>query len=94
MTHPMNYQGIERGFSEQLRSLAAREATAARGDPERYADMIETLSRALGFTVALASEGDPKTIDTMLEGATAYAHAEAVEKAPLAALTRLARRAP
>jgi hypothetical protein len=67
-----------------LQALTAKEAAAAHGDADRFGQMIEGLARALGFTVAIAARGDPKTIDTMIEGATAYAHGEAVEKATFA----------
>jgi hypothetical protein len=76
-------------FASAVQSLAAKEAVACRKDPTRFPDMIETLARALGFSVALAAEGDGTTIAPLLEGATAYAHGEAVDKAPLAALSKL-----
>lgn len=76
-------------FATQLSALCAKEAAAAKNDPDRMADMIERLATALGFTVAMAVKGDPAGIDQLMAGAEAHAHREAVEKAPLAALTRL-----
>ena len=40
--------------------------------------MIERLGAALGLTVAVASNGNGATIDTLIEGVTDYAHEEAV----------------
>lgn len=71
-------------FSEALAALCAKEQSAANGDADRMGVMIERLSAVLGFTIALAARGRPDGIDTMIEGATGYAHREAVAKAPLA----------
>ena len=71
-------------FGRKLVLLCSAELNEARRDPERYADMTERLAAALGFTTAMAARGDPATIDRMLAGAEAYAHGEAVHKAPLA----------
>lgn len=68
-------------FTDDLAKLVSVEAAASRGNPERLAVMIERLSAALGMTIALATRGDPRGIDEMIEGATAFAHGEAVEKA-------------
>lgn len=68
-------------FTDELAKLTSIEAAASKGDPERLALMIERLSAALGMTIALATRGDPRGIDEMIEGATAFAHGEAVEKA-------------
>lgn len=76
-------------FADRLASMVAKEAHAAKNDPDHMAVVIERLAAALGFTAALAAKGDPKTIDTLLAGAEAYAHAEAVDKAPLAALMEI-----
>ena len=67
-------------FDDQLSHLISEEAAAAHNDADRLGAMIERMARALGFTIAIASRGDGKTIDTMIEGATAYAHEEAVDK--------------
>lgn len=81
-------------FADKLSGLVAREAAASRGDPERFGAMIERLSASLGFTVALACRGHGPAIDEMLAGAEAYAHAEAVEKAPFAQLMASTRQDP
>lgn len=70
-------------FSEKLAMLCAGEMALARRDPDRISNMIERLAAALGMTVAVATKGDPKGIDTLLTGAEAYAHAEAVKKAKI-----------
>lgn len=82
----------DKPFADALASLISKEMTQARGDQGREADAIERLARTLGFAIAMASGGDPKAIDTMIEGATAYAHEEAVSAAPLAELAALVRR--
>lgn len=71
-------------FNTKLDILTSAELTACKGDTERLAAMVEKLGSALGFTVAMASRGDPKGIDTFCEGLTHYIHGEAVSKAPLA----------
>lgn len=70
-------------FADDLVDLVAREAGLGRHDPDRMADMIERLSAALGFTIAIACKGDPQAIDTMMQGAEAYAHSEAVAKSAI-----------
>lgn len=78
-------------FADKLAALTAAEGAACKGDPDRMGVMIERLAAALGFTIAIASRGDPKFIDEMMAGAEAYAHAEAVDKAPFAQLMALAK---
>ena len=81
-------------FADKLASLCAREAIASRGNPERYADMVERIAAALGFTIANDCEGDPARIDEMMAGAEAYAHSEAVDKAPLLRLMAMMKGRP
>lgn len=83
----------EQPFADRLASLISKEMTQARGDHDREADAIERLARTLGFAIAMAAGGDPKAIDPMIEGATAYAHEEAVSAAPLAELAAMRGRA-
>ena len=71
-------------FTDQLANLVSQEAAAAKSDADRMGVMIERLAAALGFTIALASHGDGKAIDTFIMGATSYAHEEAVEKSKFA----------
>jgi phosphopantothenate synthetase len=80
-----------RTFADDLARLTSREVAAAKGDPERLANMIERLAAALGFTVAIAAGGKGEAIDTMLAGAEAYAHAEAVDRAAIASLLAMTR---
>lgn len=60
------------GFPDRLSALCAMELSDCRGDPDRTGAMIERLINALGFTIAIAAEGDPGISSTMLEGAVAY----------------------
>lgn len=69
-------------FADKLAALVA--LSAKEGDAEHMGMMIERLAAALGFTIALASRGNGEAIDRMIAGAEAYAHAEAVSKAPFA----------
>ncbi len=74
-------------FSDRLASMLAKEASAAGKAPdraERMGDMIEALARGLGFTVAVAANGAPEAINTMITAAEQYAVEEAAEKAPIA----------
>lgn len=80
-------------FANQLQALCAKEAAAAHGDHERLGAMVEVVARSLGFTVAIACRGSAAAIDEMMAGADAYAHSEAVEKAPFARFMALSRKA-
>ena len=71
-------------FATKLDVLTSAELSAGRCDPERLSDMIEKLSRSLGFTIAVAAGGDPRGIDTLAIGCSEYVHGEAVSKAPMA----------
>lgn len=71
-------------FADKLAALTSKEAADAKGDPERMGVMVERLAAALGFTVAMACNGNAAATDEMLAGAEGYAHAEAVAKAPFA----------
>jgi hypothetical protein len=73
-----------RDFGDQLAALVAEEVTQARLNPARQAAAVELLASSLGFAVAMASRGDRLTLDTLMEGATAYAHTAAVERAHVA----------
>lgn len=74
----------EEEFSNKLAGLLSAEAARARREPARYAAMIERLAAGLGFTIAMAAEGDGALIDKLIAGAEAHAHQEAVEKADFA----------
>lgn len=82
----------DKPFADALTSLTSKEMAQARGNHDREADAIERLARALGFSIAMAAGGDPRAIDTMIEGATAYAHEEAVSSAPLAEVAAMLRK--
>lgn len=70
-------------FTNNLQKLVSETINLNHRNKENMAEIIENLAGALGFTIAMASDGDGKTIDTMIEGATNYAHYEAVEKAKI-----------
>lgn len=74
-------------FHTRLASMLAKEAAEAAKVPdraERMGDMIEALARGLGFTVAVATNGDPTRTETMITAAERYALEEAAAKAPFA----------
>ena len=74
-------------FHDRLSTMLAKEATAASKAPDRHermGDMVEGLARGLGFTVAIAANGNAETIDAMIAGAERYALEEAADKAPFA----------
>lgn len=76
-------------FPDRLAAMLSREAMAASRAPdraERMGDMIEALARGLGFTVAIATNGNGEGIETMIAGAERYALEEAANKAPFAML--------
>ena len=70
-------------FPDDLADLVANEAAASRRDTARIVEMIERLAAALGLTIAIASRGDPKMVETLLAGAEAYAMEEAVGRSKL-----------
>jgi hypothetical protein len=70
-------------FPNELADLVAKEVSAARRDTARMVEIIERLSAALGMTIAIASHGDPKMIETLIAGAEAYAMEEAVSRSKL-----------
>lgn len=59
-------------FSDRLSGLCAIELALAKGDPERIGEMLERLTNSLAFTIAIASQGDPKHMDEMLKGVESY----------------------
>lgn len=82
-------------FHSRLAAMLSKEAAEAGKTPdraERMGDMIEGLARGLGFTVAIAANGNAETIDTMIAGAERYALEEAADKAPFARMMAMMRR--
>lgn len=82
-------------FHDKLAAMLSKEAAAAgkaTDRAERMGDMIEALSRGLGFTVAIAANGNAEAIDTMIAGAERYALEEAADKARFAQIMAMARR--
>jgi len=74
-------------FHDKLASLLSREAADAAKVPdraERMGDMIEAIARGLGFTVAVACNGNQEGIETMIAAAERYALEEAASKADFA----------
>lgn len=58
-------------FADKLSSLVATELAADRS-PEKAGVIMERLLTSLAMTIAISTRGDPKSTDTMLEGAVAY----------------------
>lgn len=80
-------------FGEKLGGLCAKEVSAGRDDNDRMAEVIERLTHSLAFTIAVHGEGDPATIDKLIEGAVSYLYECATDLAGLGSLAALARRA-
>jgi len=59
------------------------ELSAASGNPERSAEMIERLLNSLAFTIAIAARGDPRGMDEMLSGASSYLYEAAAGHAKM-----------
>lgn len=59
-------------FGEKLSALCARELPHARRDPDRIAAMVEALIGSLALAIAVATKGDAKAANTMLEGSQSY----------------------
>ena len=84
-------------FHDKLSSLLSREAASAAKAPdraERMGEMIESIARGLGFTVAIAANGNSAMIETMITAAEAYALQEAADKADFAKFMAIARTRP
>lgn len=58
-------------FGVQLASVIAEEIAEADGDVGRLSEVIERLVTALGFAIAVASRGDPDTMDKALQAVDA-----------------------
>lgn len=71
-------------FGDELASLCRREFMAAKGDHERVASMLERLMHSAGFTIAMATGGDTKSMSTFLIGAEALLNEYAAEQADMA----------
>ena len=59
-------------FASKLSVLVSAEMSAAHGDPERTGEVIERLLYAAAFSIAIASKGNQKGLNDMLEGAASY----------------------
>lgn len=64
-------KALMKDFTPKLQGLCAK-TLADNRSPEDAAEMIESLLSALSFTISLACAGDPKTMNTMAEGAWHY----------------------
>jgi hypothetical protein len=79
-------------FSVQLSTLCAAEASAAHSDPERIAAMVERLTHALAFTIAVGTGGNQQAMSDLIEGATAYLLESAAGHQGMAQMLERARR--
>ena len=59
---------------DKLRTAWLKELTAANGDSERCADLVDNLCRMLGTTVAVTSIGDKGFVDKVCMGIEGYIH--------------------
>ena len=68
-------------FFDELADLCAREMKAAvkAGSDDRKAAVVEGLATILGRTIAMAADGDPRTVETLLTGSEAHAAREAAD---------------
>jgi hypothetical protein len=66
-------------FGDRLSGLCAIELAAAKGNPDRAAEMIERLLNSLAFTISIACGGDAKGMGEMLQGAEAYLYEAAAD---------------
>lgn len=75
-------------FADKLHSLTSRELSEAMqaNDHVRIGAAIELLARAVGFTLAIATNGNQSGVDEMMVGVEKYIHEEAVSKSKLAAI--------
>lgn len=74
-------------FAERLGKLVSRELPQARKDPERLAIMVEKLIAGAGLAIAVGCNGDPKSIEAMLQGVEAYLYESAAQYAGVGTLT-------
>lgn len=72
------------GFDSKFGILFSAELAACHKNPDRMGALIESLSRALGFTIAMATGGKPEGIDLFMAGVEGYIHEEAVAKSRMA----------
>jgi hypothetical protein len=70
------------------------EAALCVGNPDRAAEDLAELARAMGLIVARATNGDTKASSDLLDGASQLMFETAADFAPLAALQRLSRKTP
>ena len=59
-------------FDTKISIAVSKELADAHGDAERIGAMIDKLASSLAFTIAVASQGDPKAANSFLEGTVAY----------------------
>ena len=71
-------------FMDRLSAICALELSDAHGDADRIGEMIERLTNSLAFTIAIAGNGDPKQVETLLRGAESYLYQAATSHAKIA----------
>ena len=64
-------------FQDALSGICAKELADAHGDADRIGAMIERLASSLAFTIAMASGGDLRRMEELLQGAEGYMTATA-----------------
>jgi hypothetical protein len=78
-------------FSDKLSALVAFEMSAAHGDPDRMAEVLERLLFSASFTISIMARGDAKTTENLITGAEAYLAEGAVGYARFGAFMNKAR---
>ena len=66
-------------FGPKLQALCAKTLASNRSQ-ESAGEMIEALTSALSFTIAVATGGNPKAINEMCEGVSGYLFEQCAEK--------------
>ena len=73
-------------FTTELSLLTTKEYYAAKGDPERIANMFERFINSAAFTIAMMAGGDSEKMSELLAGAESYLNEAAASHAPMASL--------
>lgn len=74
--------GEETQFERDLIRLVAHELPQARRDAARAGIMVETLSRALGMTISVVSDGSAEAANRLVDGCEGYIVEEVTRLTP------------
>ena len=73
-------------FRDRLAKLCSAELEAAKSDPERISDMLESLLNSTAFTIAIFGKGNIALMNELSEGAEGYLFERAVDLAKVGKL--------